>query len=40
MKKIALGCDPNAAQLQEVIKKHLEDLGYEYEDCGNDSLNV
>ncbi len=35
MKKIAIGCDPNAAELKEVLKKHLEDLGYEPEDYGS-----
>ena len=36
MKKVALGSDPNAAGLKEIIKKQLEDLGYEYEDYGSD----
>jgi ribose 5-phosphate isomerase B len=36
MKKVAIGCDPNAASLKEAIKKHLESLGYEYEDFGSD----
>ena len=36
MKKIAVGCDPNASELKEVIKKHLVDLGYEWEDYGSD----
>ena len=36
MNKIALGCDPNAAPLKEVIKKQLEELGYEYEDYGSE----
>lgn len=36
MKKIAVGCDPNASELNEVIKKHLVDLGYEWEDYGSD----
>lgn len=35
MKKIAIGCDPNAADLKEVIKQHLTDLGYDYEDYGS-----
>lgn len=36
MKKIAIGCDPNAKELKEVLKKHLEELGYEWEDYGSD----
>jgi ribose 5-phosphate isomerase B len=36
MKKVAIGCDPNAAFLKEIIKKHLSDLGYEWEDYGSD----
>jgi ribose 5-phosphate isomerase B len=36
MKKIAIGCDPNAAELKEVVKQQLTDLGYEYEDYGSD----
>ena len=36
MKKIAIGCDPNAAELKEILKKHLEDLGYDWEDYGSD----
>ena len=36
MKKIAIGCDPNAAELKEIIKEHLEQLGYEHEDYGSD----
>jgi ribose 5-phosphate isomerase RpiB len=31
MKKIAVGCDPNAVDLKEVVKKHLGDLGYGWE---------
>ena len=38
MNKIALGCDPNAAPLKEVIKKQLEELGYEYEDYGSEDI--
>jgi len=26
MKKVAIGCDPNAAELKHVVKKHLEAL--------------
>ena len=36
MKKIAIGCDPNAAELKQVIMDHLEELGYQYEDYGSD----
>ena len=36
MKKIAIGCDPNADELKEVVKRQLTDLGYEYEDYGSD----
>ncbi|MBW1666589.1 MAG: RpiB/LacA/LacB family sugar-phosphate isomerase [Deltaproteobacteria bacterium] len=36
MKKIAIGCDPNAAELKEIIKKHLTDLGHEWEDYGSE----
>jgi ribose 5-phosphate isomerase B len=36
MKKIAIGCDPNAADLKEVVKQQLTSLGYEYEDYGSD----
>ena len=36
MKKIAIGCDPNAADLKEILKKHMEDLGYEWEDYGSE----
>ena len=33
---IAIGCDPNAAGLKEVLKKHLLVLGYEVTDYGSD----
>jgi ribose 5-phosphate isomerase B len=36
MKKIAIGCDPNATDLKEVVKQQLTELGYEYEDYGSD----
>jgi len=36
MKKIAIGCDPNAAGLKKAIIKHLVELGYECEDYGGD----
>jgi len=35
-KKIAIGSDPNAHQLKETIKSHLESLGYQWEDYGSD----
>lgn len=38
MKSIALGCDPNAAELKEIIKKQLTDLGYDYHDYGSDDV--
>ncbi|MGD9300627.1 MAG: RpiB/LacA/LacB family sugar-phosphate isomerase [Desulfobacterales bacterium] len=36
MKKIAIGCDPNAAGLKEAIIKHLAKLGYECQDYGSE----
>jgi ribose 5-phosphate isomerase B len=36
MKKIAIGCDPNASGLKEIIKAHLSQMGYEWEDYGSD----
>jgi ribose 5-phosphate isomerase B len=36
MKKIAIGCDPNARELKELIKAHVRSLGYESEDFGSD----
>ena len=36
MKKIAIGCDPNASALKDVLKNHLEGLGYEWEDYGSE----
>jgi ribose 5-phosphate isomerase B len=36
MKKVAIGCDPNAKDLKETIKKHLKELGHECEDYGSD----
>jgi ribose 5-phosphate isomerase B len=36
MKKIAIGCDPNADALKKAIIKHLAELGYECEDYGSD----
>lgn len=34
--KVAVGCDPNATELKEVIKAFLAQEGYEYEDFGSD----
>ncbi len=36
MKKIAIGCDPNAADLKHALIEHLASLGYECEDYGSD----
>ena len=36
MKKIAVGCDPNAAGLKEVIKETVEELGHTCDDFGSD----
>jgi ribose 5-phosphate isomerase B len=36
MKKVAVGCDPNADGLKQIIKEHLRELGYETEDYGSD----
>ncbi len=36
MKKIAIGCDPNAVELKESLKQHLTEMGYEWEDYGSD----
>jgi len=36
MKKVAIGCDPNASEMKEAIKKHLTELGHEWEDYGSD----
>ena len=36
MKRVIIGSDPNAADLKEEIKKHLGELGYEWEDYGSD----
>lgn len=34
--KIAIGCDPNATELKEVVKSHLNTLGHEWEDFGSE----
>jgi len=36
MKSIALGSDPNAAELKESIKKVISELGYKWKDYGSD----
>ncbi len=33
---VAIGCDPNAKDLKEALKKHLGTLGHECEDYGSD----
>jgi ribose 5-phosphate isomerase B len=38
MKKVAIGCDPNAADLKNAIIAHLGELGYECEDYGSDDV--
>ena len=35
-KNIAIGCDPNAAEMKEAIKKLLAELGHKVEDYGAD----
>ncbi|MQY76116.1 MAG: RpiB/LacA/LacB family sugar-phosphate isomerase [Spirochaeta sp.] len=36
MKKVAIGCDPNAAERKQVIIDYLSELGYECEDYGSE----
>jgi ribose 5-phosphate isomerase B len=36
MKKVAIGCDPNAVELKETIKSELKELGYDWEDYGSE----
>jgi ribose 5-phosphate isomerase B len=36
MKKVAIGCDPNAGELKRIIGEHLRELGYETQDYGSD----
>ena len=36
MKTVAIGCDPNAGELKQVLKQHLAGLGYLAEDYGSD----
>jgi ribose 5-phosphate isomerase B len=33
---VAIGCDPNAAALKEIIKVQLKEMGYEVKDFGSD----
>jgi ribose 5-phosphate isomerase B len=33
---VAIGCDPNATALKEIVKKQLNELGYEVKDFGSD----
>lgn len=34
--KIAIGCDPNAAELKHILIRHMTGLGHEVEDLGSD----
>ena len=36
MKKIAIGCDPNASGLKQAVIEHLAELGYDCQDYGSD----
>jgi ribose 5-phosphate isomerase B len=36
MKKVAIGCDPNASGLKNIIVDQLKELGYECEDYGSE----
>lgn len=36
MKKVAIGCDPNAAALKRAVQERLTELGVEYEDYGSE----
>ena len=36
MTRVAIGCDPNAKGLKEIIMTHLSGLGIEFEDYGSD----
>lgn len=35
MKKVAIGCDPNASEMKQALIKHLTELGYETQDYGS-----
>ena len=34
--KIAIGCDPNASELKELIKSQLKEMGHQTEDFGSE----
>ncbi len=34
--KVAIGCDPNAVELKETIKKQLKELGHDCQDYGSE----
>jgi ribose 5-phosphate isomerase B len=36
MKKVAIGCDPNAVDLKETLKNYLKELGHDCEDYGSE----
>ena len=36
MKTVAIGCDPNAADMKKAVMDQLAELGYEYEDYGSE----
>ena len=33
---VAIGCDPNATALKEIVKKQLSEMGYTFKDFGSD----
>jgi ribose 5-phosphate isomerase B len=38
MPTIAIGCDPNASRLKEIVKQHVLSLGFECVDYGSEDL--
>jgi ribose 5-phosphate isomerase B len=38
MKPIAIGCDPNAQQMKEILLDYLVSLGYEVQDYGSEDV--
>lgn len=36
MKKVAIGCDPNASEMKAALIAHLSDLGHEVQDYGSE----